>query len=101
MAIVQYTAEELDNNRMSGASQTDWARAGAVTQEALEAGIAADADEAGMEVDWAHAQIALPEPKAVLNMRVDQDVLAFFKQGGRGYQTRINAVLRAYVEAQR
>ncbi len=101
MATVQYMAEELHTMRKSGASQTDGACAGDMSQEALEASIAADADEAGMEVDWAHAQISLPEPKAVLNMRVDQDVLAFFKQTGRGYQTRINAVLRAYVEAQR
>jgi uncharacterized protein (DUF4415 family) len=36
----------------------------------------------------------------VLNMRVDRDVLEFFRKTGRGYQTRINAVLRAFVEAQ-
>ena len=33
-------------------------------------------------------------------MRIDRDVLEFFKQGGRGYQTRINAILRAYKAAQ-
>lgn len=34
-------------------------------------------------------------------MRLDDDVLDFFKRGGPGYQSRINAVLRAYVYARR
>jgi uncharacterized protein (DUF4415 family) len=41
-----------------------------------------------------------PTPaKAQLTLRLDQDVLEWFKQQGRGYQTRINALLRAYMEA--
>ena len=52
-----------------------------------------------MTIDWANARLDLPEPKAVLHMRIDRDLLEFFKQGGRGYQTRINAVLRAYKDA--
>jgi uncharacterized protein (DUF4415 family) len=39
--------------------------------------------------------------KQQVTVRLDRDVLAFFKQGGRGYQTRINAVLRAFMDAQR
>jgi uncharacterized protein (DUF4415 family) len=34
-------------------------------------------------------------------LRLDPDVLAFFRKGGRGYQTTINAVLRKYVEARK
>jgi uncharacterized protein (DUF4415 family) len=37
--------------------------------------------------------------KAQLTIRVDRDVLAWFRKQGRGYQTRINALLRAYMEA--
>ncbi len=37
--------------------------------------------------------------KAQLTIRVDRDVLAWFKSQGRGYQTRINSLLRAYMEA--
>ena len=37
--------------------------------------------------------------KRQISSRVDEDVLAFFKAHGARYQTRINAVLRAYVEA--
>jgi uncharacterized protein (DUF4415 family) len=38
-------------------------------------------------------------PKATISLRVDADVLEWFKAGGPGYQTRMNAVLRAYKEA--
>ena len=39
------------------------------------------------------------EPKAQVTLRIDRDVLAWFRKQGRGYQTRINALLRAYVDA--
>jgi uncharacterized protein (DUF4415 family) len=39
------------------------------------------------------------ESKTQLTIRVDRDVLAWFKAQGRGYQTRINSLLRAYMEA--
>ena len=45
--------------------------------------------------------VKLPEAKADLRMRIDRDVLDFFRRTGRGYQTRINAVLRSYVEKAR
>jgi len=38
-------------------------------------------------------------PKASVSLRIDVDVLDWFKARGRGYQTRINAVLRAFKEA--
>lgn len=37
--------------------------------------------------------------KDQLTLRIDQDVIAFFKEQGRGYQTKINQLLRAYMEA--
>ena len=40
-------------------------------------------------------------PKASVSLRIDADVLDWFKAQGAGYQTRINAVLRAYREAAR
>jgi uncharacterized protein (DUF4415 family) len=45
--------------------------------------------------------VELPKPKADLHMRVDRDVLDFFRRSGKGYQTRINAVLRSYVSRMR
>jgi uncharacterized protein (DUF4415 family) len=46
-------------------------------------------------------KVAWPQPKQAISLRIDQDVLAWFRNGGPGYQTRMNAVLRAFVEAQR
>ena len=57
-------------------------------------------DEAEFPVDWSKAKLVIPEPKKPVSIRLDPDVLAFFKAQGKGYQTRINAVLRAYMEAQ-
>ncbi|MGQ0566796.1 MAG: BrnA antitoxin family protein [Gemmobacter sp.] len=95
--ITRITAEEAARLAKTE-SRTDWARVGAMTGEEIEAD--RDEDEEGMVIDWASAVPGLPEPKSTLNMRIDRDVLDFFRQGGRGYQTRINAVLRAYKEAQ-
>jgi uncharacterized protein (DUF4415 family) len=97
--IARYTAGELAANRR--ASRTDWKKAAAVTKEELEASIAADRDEAGMVIDWDSVTVELPKPKADLHMRVDSDVLDFFRKTGKGYQTRINAVLRSYVSRMR
>jgi uncharacterized protein (DUF4415 family) len=49
---------------------------------------------------WKTARIAMPEPKDRLTIRVDHDVVQWLKKNGRGYQTRINAILRSYMEAQ-
>ena len=48
---------------------------------------------------WDNAVIEYPEKKKPVTLRLDADVLAWFQSKGRGYQTRINAVLRSYVEA--
>jgi len=93
--IKTYTVEQINSME----SRSDWAAAEAMTAEQIEAAIASDPDEAGMEIDWERVDLRLPEPKATLNMRVDKDVLDFFRKTGRGYQTRINAVLRAYKDA--
>jgi uncharacterized protein (DUF4415 family) len=46
-----------------------------------------------------HAKVVLPEPKAAVSIRLDRDVLDWFKNQGGGYQTKINAVLKTYVKA--
>jgi uncharacterized protein (DUF4415 family) len=99
--IARYTAEELAEKRRRGETRSDWARAAALTSQEIEAQVAADPDEAGMVVDWDHLIIELPKPKADLHMRIDRDVLDYFRSQGKGYQTRINAVLRTYVERMR
>ena len=51
------------------------------------------------EAFFEKAVIVLPQPKASVSIRLDQEVLDWFKAQGKGYQTRINALLRAYMEA--
>ncbi len=53
------------------------------------------------DIDWSSARYVVPEAKTPISLRVDADVLEFFRAQGKGYQTRMNAVLRAYMEAQR
>ena len=63
---------------------------------------AADEDNpATEEADWAEATVGLPPRKTRIHAIVDADVVAWFKSHGPGYQTRMNAVLRRYMEAQR
>ncbi len=45
------------------------------------------------------AHIDEPQGKRAVSIRLDEDVIDFFKKEGKGYQTRINAVLRAYMNA--
>jgi uncharacterized protein (DUF4415 family) len=49
---------------------------------------------------WQHAELVRPAAKDRITLRLDQDVLDYFRRGGQGYQTRINAVLRAYIQMQ-
>jgi uncharacterized protein (DUF4415 family) len=50
---------------------------------------------------WDRNQPRMAPAKAPVTLRLDADVLEYFRDGGKRYQTRINAVLRAFVEAQR
>jgi uncharacterized protein (DUF4415 family) len=49
---------------------------------------------------WDKAVVKRVEPKAQVTIRLDREVLDWFRLKGKGYQSRINAVLRAYKEAQ-
>ncbi len=48
---------------------------------------------------FSDAQVRMPKRKKAVSLRIDSDVLDWFKREGKGYQTKINAVLRAYAEA--
>ena len=98
---VRFSAEQLETMRRRGESGTDWARVDAMTEAELEGSVAADPDDVHEAPDWSQAVLGLPPRKEHINIRIDADVLAWFKQTGRGYQTRMNNVLRAFVESRR
>jgi len=50
---------------------------------------------------WQNAKLVVPKKKERLSMRIDSDVLVWFKEKGKGYQTMINSVLKSYVDAQK
>ncbi len=50
---------------------------------------------------WKEARLVMPQPKTSISLRIDPEVLDWFKSLGRGYQTRMNAVLRSYMEVHR
>ena len=50
---------------------------------------------------WDNAEVWHPENKQQITLRLDPEVIRFFKRTGKGYQSRMGAVLRSYVEAKR
>jgi uncharacterized protein (DUF4415 family) len=91
--IVSYTAAELREMERRGESKSDWK---AAAKKPLPDG--SDPDDAMEQIDWATAELPLPRRKAHASLRIDSDVLDWFRKQGRGYQTRINAILRKYFE---
>ena len=81
--------------RRRGEGQTDWER----LRREEAAGLEPEQDPGEGEFDWSRAQVTMPRPKQAISVRLDADILDFFRAQGRGYQTRINAVLRSYVKA--
>jgi uncharacterized protein (DUF4415 family) len=77
-------------------SRTDWKRVDALRDEDIDY---SDIPEPGPDF-FSHA-IIWPGPKKQITLRIDPDVLAFFRKQGKGYQSNMNAVLRKYVEARK
>lgn len=96
--IVRYSSKEIDEMIRRGEDMTDWAKVDALTEEELVASI--DFEEEGHPVPGT-AMIGLPPIKKQITLRLDREIIHWFKSQRPGYQTRINAVLRAYVDAQR
>ena len=77
-------------------SRTDWKRVDAFRDEDIDF---SDMPELGP--DFFARAIIWPGPKKQITLRIDPDVLTFFRKQGQGYQSTINAVLRKYVEARK
>jgi uncharacterized protein (DUF4415 family) len=78
---------------------TDWDRLRGMSDEEVHAAVTADPEiKPTDEGFWKTARVVMPQPKQTVTMRLDADLLAWFRRQ-RGYQTRINAILRAYMNA--
>ena len=83
--------------------KTDWARRrGTLTDEEIEKADTRTIPTAvPLDFDWSKAVLVIPPKKKAISIRVDEDVLDYFKKEGAGYQRRINAVLRSYMQQKR
>ena len=81
--------------------ETDYARLDAMTDDDIARAVAEDPDAPPLDLDWTQARLSLPPGKDITTLRLDRDVLDWFRAQGKGYQTRINQVLRAFYEARR
>lgn len=80
--------------------KTDWKRLERQTDEDIKRAVASDSDAAPLlDEEWFAKAEVVPPNKERITIRVDADVLDFFKASGPRYQSRMNAVLRAYMEA--
>ncbi len=89
----------MKKKNSSAKSATDWARIDAMTDEDIDLSDTPELTPEMFARGIVRVGLKPVSRKELLTLRVDQDVLAWFKAQGRGYQTRINELLRAYMEA--
>jgi len=94
--IVRYTRATLPKD-----DRTDWERLKSMTEDEITGAALSDPDAQPLDEEFfRHARVITPPPKKSIHLRVDADVLEWFRSKGKGYQTRMNAVLRAYMNMQ-
>ena len=95
-----FTAEQLREMRRAGMDESDWQGIATLSEKDLEQAIAEDEEWSGIPAEWyQQAALQIPTHKKQLTIRLDQDIFNWFKGHGKGYQTRINSVLRSLMEA--
>jgi uncharacterized protein (DUF4415 family) len=94
--IIEHPNGRLERRK----SETDWARLDALTDKEIDASIANDPDWSD-DWNWSDAVLVIPPKKKAISIRIDEDVLDYFKKEGVGYQRRMNAVLRSYMQQKR
>jgi len=89
------------SSRTSAKSRTDWKRLGSLSDREIRSAIGKDSEARPTDASfWKKAKVVLPQPKQTVTMRLDADLLMWLRRQ-KGYQTRINAVLRTYMDAQK
>jgi uncharacterized protein (DUF4415 family) len=90
--------QKADGTLVPLKGKTDWKRLDRQTSAQVDDIAARDREGAPMsDAEWARAEIVRPE-KVAVGIKLDSDVLDWFKDQGKGYQTRINGVLRRFYE---
>ena len=82
-------------------AKTDWKRLRSLSDREIRNAIEKDPEARPTDASfWKKAKVILPQPKQTITMRLDADLLKWLRRQ-KGYQTRINAVLRTYMDAQK
>ena len=76
-------------------SKTDWDKLNSMSDSEIDY---SDIPKLAKEI-FQKGKLRMPKSKPLISIRLDSDILEWFKSLGTGYQTRINAVLRMYMEA--
>lgn len=93
---VSLSIEEAKAKLARGESRSDAAALDKLSDEEIRRRAAQDSE--AREWDWARATLETPRPKVGVHIKLDAEIVEFFKRDGAGYQTRINAALKAYVK---
>ncbi len=91
----------MSKDTTSKASQTDWKRVDAFRDEDIDLSDHPELTPEMFARAVAREGLRPVARKQQVTLRIDADVLQWFKEQGTGYQSRINALLRAYMEARR
>jgi uncharacterized protein (DUF4415 family) len=91
----------MSTEHTSKQSQTDWQRLDAMTDEEIDLSDCPEITPDQFARAVVRKGLPVTKNKAQVTLRIDDDVLEWFKSQGRGYQTQINALLKAYMEAHR
>lgn len=89
-----FTISELRARRAREGSRSDWDRVDAQSDTDVAAAIKEDPDAEGPVGGLEEAALVTPDRKVAISIRLDRDVLDWYRAAGPGYQTRINDVLR-------
>ena len=99
--MIRKTLEEI----LQTTDKTDWEKVDAITDEALNETVKNDPDDVYLTDEdfanggWVKRDYSEPKNRAQITIRLDEDILSFFRQKGKGYQRQINNALRAFMTA--
>jgi uncharacterized protein (DUF4415 family) len=80
-------------------SATDWKKLRSLSDREIRSAIRKDPEARPTDASfWKTAKVVLPQPKQIITIRLDADLLQWLRRQ-KGYQTRINSVLRTYMDA--
>jgi len=91
----------MSRKPISSTSQTDWSRVDAIDDDDIDLSESPEVTPEMFARAVARRGLKPIESKKQVTLRLDADVLEWFRAQGKGYQTRINALLREYMKAHR